>query len=119
MTPRKVAHLELLDWHFTTWEVMMDLGIFEESPARQAVAAAFMQSMPADVLCEKHHRGTFKPEMEAFRMAFPLAALNNVIEWFTAQTKMVEESRVDVVPRSNSVDEDAPKNLLCQSLGII
>ena len=110
MTPRKIAHLELLDWHFTTWEVMMDLGTFEESPARQAVAAAFMQSMPASVLHSKHELGTLKAEIEAFRVAFPLGALNDVIEWFTNQTKMVEERRVDVISRSNSVDEDAPKN---------
>lgn len=110
MTPRKIAHLELYDWTFTTWEVMMALSTFEQSPARQAVAAAWMQSISAEELYQKHAEGAVEREVERFRMEFPLAALNDVIDWFTAQTKRVEERRVDVVPRSTSTESDAPKN---------
>lgn len=110
MTPRKIAHLELYDWTFTTWEVMMSLNTFEQSPARQAVAAAWMQSMPAEELDRKRAEGAVERELEQFRVRFPLAALNDVIGWFTAQTKQVEERRVDVVPRSTSTESDAPKN---------
>jgi hypothetical protein len=110
MTPRKIAHLELYDWTFTTWEVMMALNSFEQSPARQAVAAAWMQSMPAEELDRKHADGLVAACVDRFRIEFPLAALNDVIEWFTAQTKQVEERRVDVVSRSTSTESDAPKN---------
>lgn len=110
MTPRKIAHLNLYDWTFTTWEVMMSLNTFEQSPARQAVALAWMQSMPAEELAQKHAEGAIEREIERFRTGFPLAALNDVLDWFTAQTKQVEERRVDVIPRSSSIDSDAPKN---------
>jgi hypothetical protein len=110
MTPRKIAHLELYDWTFTTWEVMMALNSFEQSPARQAVAAAWMQSMPAEELDRKHADGLVAACVDQFRMNFPLAALNDVIDWFTSQTKQVEERRVDVIPRSTSTESDAPKN---------
>jgi hypothetical protein len=110
MTPRKIAHLELYDWTFTTWEVMMALNSFEQSPARQAVAAAWMQSMPAEELDTKHAAGLVEAGVKQFRIEFPLAALNDVIDWFTAQTKQIEERRVDVVSRSTSTESDAPKN---------
>ena len=110
MIPRKIAHLELYDWTFTTWEVMMALNSFEQSPARQAVAAAWMQSMPAEELDRKHSAGLVEAGVKQFRIEFPLAALNDVIDWFTAQTKQIEERRVDVVSRSTSTESDAPKN---------
>ena len=110
MIQKAVAHLNLYDWTFVTWEAMSELGILEQSPARQAVACAWMQSLEPEeleILVEKKVAGK---EIDAFRRAFPLTSLNETIAWFNAQSKQIMDSQVDVVSRPNSGDSGAPGN---------
>lgn len=110
MIRKAVAHLDLYDWTFTTWEAMSELGILEQSPARQAVACAWLQSHEPDEVERMVQQNTARGQIDAFRREFPLTALNEVIEWFNAQSKAVSDSQVDVVSRPNSTDSGAPGN---------
>ena len=104
MIQKAVAHLNLYDWTFTTWEAMSELGILEQNPARQAVACAWMQSHEPDDIERMVEQNTARGQIDAFRFKFPLVGLNEAIEWFNVQSKAVADSQVDVVSMYNLTD---------------
>jgi hypothetical protein len=110
MIQRTVGPFKLWDWSFTTWDAMFELGLLEQSKARQTVAVAWMQSISPEEV-EKHvAEGTALKEISKFKGTVDLPYLTALMEWYDEQSKAVEAGRVEVVPRPSSGDKDAPGN---------
>jgi hypothetical protein len=110
MIQRTIGPFKLWDWSFTTWDAMFELGLLEQSKARQTVAVAWMQSISPEEV-EKHvAEGTALKEISKFKGTVDLPYLTALMEWYDEQSKAVEAGRVEVVPRPSSGDKDAPGN---------
>ena len=105
----QIGTLSLRAWSMTTQEAIEALGLERMSIPRQALAVACIQAMDPREVRESIERGTLAAEVEQFSDNFPLALVKPVVEWCGAQTKAIEEARVDVISQFPP-DPKAPGN---------
>jgi hypothetical protein len=104
-----IGPFSLRAWSMTTQEAIEALALEKLSVPRQALAVACIQNMEPREVRESIERGTLLAEIETFSDSFPLALVRPVVEWCGAQTKAIDEARVDVVPQ-HPPDSRAPGN---------
>lgn len=92
-----------------TQEAIEALGLETLSVPRQALAVAYLQSIPAREVRESLERGTLRGEIESFSDEAPLAWLQPIVDWCARETKAIAAARVDVLPQ-HPPDPKAPGN---------
>jgi len=105
----RIGTLELRPWSMVTQEAIEALSLAELSVPRQALAVAYLQSIPAREVRESLERGTLRAEVESFSDEAPLAWLQPIVDWCTRETQVIAAARVDVVPQ-HKPDPKAPGN---------
>jgi len=106
---KTVGPLELLPWTLTTQVAMQKLELSKLEETQQIAAIAWLQSRDPEAVEAAITNGTAQAEIEAFSRWFPFALVKPVAAWCAEQNAMIEDGRVDVVPR-DSGSSDAPGN---------
>lgn len=105
----RVGPLELRPWTMTTYDAIEALKLGNKSPQNQAIALAWIQSQPEIEVEAAIENGTADDQIKDFRRKFPLQFVPALLKWGELQKQLIDEQRVDVVPRSKP-DPSAPGN---------
>jgi hypothetical protein len=106
----EIGPFTLRPWTVFTQLAISELNKYDLSELEQMLAFVWIQSKSPKDIRVFLSQGTALEEIKDFCDNFPLALIAPVSEWVKFQNKLIADNQVEVIPRPDSEDKNAPKN---------
>jgi hypothetical protein len=112
ISTQQIGPLKLRPWTLTTQLAIAELGLDSLPEVKQMAAMGWLQSQDEGDVIAELNAGTARQSIQEFTQRFPLTLLQPLAAWCAEQSRMIEDARVDVVPKKGAFasTEGAPGN---------
>jgi hypothetical protein len=110
LSDEQIGPYVLRPWSVFTQIAVGELASFELTEVEQMLAFVWIQSSETKEIRKLLGNGKAIEKLREFCDNFPLAFVASASEWVKRQNDLLNNNRVEIVPRPTSDDPDAPKN---------
>lgn len=110
LSEEEIGPFKLRPWSVFTQLAVSQLDSSKLSEVEQMLAFVWLQSKDPKEVRKLLTNGKAISEIKDFCDCFPLALIKPISDWVTRQNALILENQIEVIPRPDSEDKDAPKN---------